>query len=106
MRRMISRWRARAVPPVELVLYTRADCHLCEEMKAEIARARAGIPLVLREVDIDEDAELSERFGRSIPVLEIGGRVAFKGRLTVADFERKLGRLARGHAKPVERTGR
>ena len=35
------------------------------------------------------------RHGRSIPVLEIAGRVAFKGKLTSAELERKLERRAR-----------
>ena len=37
---------------------------------------------------------LVERFGESIPVLEIGGRVAFKGRLEAGGLERKFRRLA------------
>jgi len=77
------------------VLYTRAECPLCEVMKAEIARVSARRPLALVEVDIDSDPELVERFGRSIPVLEIAGRVAFKGKLTSAELERKLERRAR-----------
>jgi glutaredoxin len=84
--------------PVPLVLYTRPGCHLCDEMKSELGRARPSRELVLSEVDIETDPELEERFGRSIPVLEIAGRVAFKGRLTAADFERKLERIAGEHA--------
>ncbi len=74
------------------MLYTRAGCHLCEEMKAEIARAPSARGLVLREVDIALDPELLERFGRSIPVLAIDGRPAFKGRLAARDLERRLAR--------------
>jgi hypothetical protein len=81
--------------PVELVLYTRPGCHLCDEMKAEIARA--SLPRYeLREVNIDTDPALVERFGQSIPVLAIGGHVAFKARLTRAELERKFARLAAG----------
>lgn len=79
---------------IPLVLYTRPGCHLCDEMKAEIARARPSRRFELREVDIDGDPALTERFGLSIPVLEIAGRVAFKGRLSASDFERKLARAA------------
>ena len=95
LRRMISRWRAPVGRPLPLVLYTRAECHLCEVMKAEIDRVAARRPLALTEVDIDSDPELVERYGRSIPVLEIAGRVAFKGKLTSAELERKLLRRAR-----------
>lgn len=81
--------------PVPVVLYTRAGCHLCEDMKAEIARAGARELYALREVDVDVDPALVERFGRSVPVLEIAGRTAFKGRLTAAEFHRKLERARR-----------
>jgi hypothetical protein len=69
--------------PVPVRLYSRPGCHLCDVMKAE-----------LEEVDIDRDDDLRRRFGHSIPVLEIGGRVAFKGRLTASELERKFERLA------------
>jgi hypothetical protein len=78
-----------------LTLYTRPGCHLCEVMKAEVARARAAPPFVLEEVDISGDAELEARHGLSIPVLAIEGRPAFKGRLTAEDFAAKLARRAR-----------
>jgi len=99
LRRMISRWRAPAGRPLPLVLYTRADCPLCDQMKAEIARAATSIRIELREIDIETDPDLVERFGRSIPVLEIAGRVAFKGRLTLPELERKLERGARESAE-------
>ncbi len=89
--RLFARWR-RARTPIELVLYTRAHCPLCDEMKAVLARARVRPPFRLREVDVDGDAELVARHGRSLPVLEIAGRAAFKGRLHPAEFARKYAR--------------
>lgn len=77
---------------VELVLYTKAGCCLCDAMKAELARARVSPPFRLVEVDIARDPELLARHGLSVPVLEIAGRPAFKGRLTVAEFERRYAR--------------
>ena len=86
----------RRAEPVELVLYSRPDCRLCEELKAELGRAKPSRPVQLREVNIAGDAELEERYGLSIPVLEIAGRVAFKGRMTASEFERKFDRLTKG----------
>ena len=88
---------------MSLRLYTRAGCPLCDEMKAGLARARVRVPFELVEVDIEHDAELLARHGRSIPVLEIAGRVAFKGRLRAADFERKFARLARCQQAEAQR---
>jgi hypothetical protein len=78
--------------PLELVLYTRAGCHLCDVMKAEIERAKLGRTCTLREVDIDSDLALEETYGRSVPVLEIAGRAAFKGRATAEEIARKVER--------------
>lgn len=92
-----SLFRARAAP-LEVVLYTRADCPLCVALKAELARARVRPAFRLREVDIARDPELEARHGLSIPVLEIDGRPAFKGRLTAGDFERKYARALAARA--------
>ena len=90
--------RGKSERPLALTLYTRARCRLCDEMKAEIERAdlkRLGVRSELRVVDIDADPGLVERYGQSIPVLEIEGRAAFKGRLTAEELERKVARALR-----------
>ena len=81
--------------PIPLVLYTRADCPLCDEMKHEIERAELGDRGMLSVVDIASDPALLELYAMSIPVLTIAGRVAFKGRLTAADLRTKLSRARR-----------
>lgn len=71
-----------------LVIYTRRDCSLCEQMEAavrEVAGADARIALV----DIDDVPALVERFGRDVPVLCLDGEVVCKhlldaGRLRAA----------------------
>jgi hypothetical protein len=77
-----------------MVLYTRNGCHLCEVMKEEIVATDLGAAFELTEVDIEGDPELLRAHGESIPVLEIGGRVAFKGRLESRELKRKFDRLA------------
>lgn len=86
---------SRALAPVPLVLYTRRNCGLCHEMKAEIQAARVSFPWTLSEVDIDADSNLQAEYGQSIPVLWIGGRKAFKGRMSGVEFVRKFERMAR-----------
>lgn len=49
----------------ELVLYTRADCHLCE-VAAELLDSRR---LPWRLENIDTDLDLIRRYGRHVPVL-------------------------------------
>jgi hypothetical protein len=49
-----------------LILYTRVECHLCDQVIRMLDRA--GIHW--RPVDIDADAELEEKYGLRIPVLQ------------------------------------
>jgi len=74
----------------ELVIYTRKDCCLCDEMKAVIHQVAAHTPLALEEIDIDGSPEIQEKYGGEVPVLFINGRKAFKYRVTRGELEKKL----------------
>ena len=74
----------------EVVLYTRAGCHLCEEAKEQIHRAQSDTPFAFREVDIDLDPELRERFNEEVPVVFIDGKKAFKYRIGAREFRKRL----------------
>jgi hypothetical protein len=63
-----------------LVLYTRAGCHLCDEARATLDRYSAYFPPI-EEVDIDGDPELIARFSTCVPVVEMDGKVRFRGRI-------------------------
>jgi glutaredoxin len=80
---------------VALVLYGRAGCHLCEEMRAVVEPVVQQLGCVLQEVDITGHAELEGRFGLEIPVLCINGRKAFKYRVTEPELRERLGRATR-----------
>jgi glutaredoxin len=76
--------------PRDVTLYTRPGCHLCEDAKAAIAPLLREFGAVLREVNIDEDAVLKERYGSDIPVIFIGSRKAAKHRVDLGQFRRQL----------------
>ena len=78
-----------------VVLYGRADCHLCDEMHAIVAQVRRDLPFDLAVVDVDDDPALAAAYGLEVPVLVIDGRKAFKYRVDAAALRR---RLARGSA--------
>ncbi len=82
---------------MKIILYTKPGCHLCEEMKAELAKAAASIPFSLTEINIEEDEILLAKYGTDIPVLAIEGVEAFKHRVSAAEFEHYLGQR-RPHA--------
>ncbi|MFI4876980.1 MAG: glutaredoxin family protein, partial [Blastopirellula sp. JB062] len=59
------------------LLYTRPGCHLCDD--AEQILLRHGI--TPQHVNIDESHELTEKYGCCIPVVEMNGKVRFRGRI-------------------------
>ena len=73
-----------------LILYSRPDCCLCDEMKTVIRGVAERTPLDLEEIDIDSSADLKQKYGDEIPVLFINGRKAFKYRLTARQLAAKL----------------
>ena len=78
----------------KLILYSRVDCSLCEEMKDTIRQVAAKIPLDLEEINVDSSAQLKDQFGEEVPVLFINGRKAFKYGVTAKELERRVGRRA------------
>jgi glutaredoxin len=82
--------RLAAAGPREVTLYTRPGCHLCEEAKAAIAPLLREFGASLREVNIEKDALLEERYGWDIPVIFIGARKATKHRVDVRQFRNQL----------------
>lgn len=55
---------------MELILYYREQCHLCDAMrKALVAFTRKHQQVSWQEVDIDRDVELILRYDALVPVL-------------------------------------
>ena len=74
----------------QLVLYSRKDCCLCEDMKTIINSVAKKIPLSLEEIDVDTSTELRNAYGEEVPVLYIDGRKAFKYNVTARELEIRL----------------
>jgi uncharacterized membrane protein len=58
--------------PLNVTLYTRAGCGLCDEVKGHLTDLRREMPHRLAEVDIDSDPVLQTKYFDQIPVVEIG----------------------------------
>jgi glutaredoxin len=76
----------------ELLLYTRKDCCLCEEMKSTLSGVANRVPFALQEIDVDTSPVLQDKYGNEVPVLFINGRKAFKYRVTTRELEKRLKR--------------
>ena len=72
----------------EVVLYTREGCHLCEDAERTLL-AHGLQPSIL---DIDTVPELRERFDTCVPVVEIDGKIRFRGRVDEVLLRRIVGR--------------
>lgn len=73
-------------------LYSKPGCHLCEQAKAVLLEVQGSIPFELLEVDISRDPLLQERFGTEIPVVFIDGKAWFRHRLKRDELVNRLER--------------
>lgn len=62
---------------MEVVVYTREGCHLCEDAAA-LLRQHGLEPTM---IDIDADAQLKQQYHECVPVVQIDGKVRFRGRV-------------------------
>jgi glutaredoxin len=62
---------------MDVILYTRTGCHLCDDALAMLMNH--GLDPTI--VDIDPDPELRDRFNACVPVVEIDGKVRFRGKV-------------------------
>ena len=74
----------------QVTLYTRARCCLCDDAKKVIAAARAHADFDYAEIDIDSDVDLVHLYNEEIPVITINRRKAFKYKVTMNEFLKKL----------------
>jgi glutaredoxin len=74
----------------DVVVYSRKDCHLCDVVKNTLMQVQGEADFQWREVDIDAEPELRQKFADEVPVVFIDGRKTFKYRMKVSDFLRVL----------------
>ena len=55
-----------------LSIYTRAECHLCDDMLDGLKRWQKHYNFTINIVDIDTDSSLTERFAARIPIIAAG----------------------------------
>jgi glutaredoxin len=75
---------------MQVVLYSKPGCHLCDDAKAVIERVRARHPFELVIKDIRDDAKDFADYRYAIPVIKVNDREIARYRLTEAQLERAL----------------
>ena len=81
---------------IHVVIYSRPGCHLCDEMKALVARTARSNSITVEEIDISTDPDLEKRYGLEIPVLMIDGKKIAKYRIGEDELKRALAARAGG----------
>ena len=69
-----------------VVIYTRQGCHLCDDAEVLVRNFVSDIRLV----DIDQEPELVQKFNTCVPVVEINGKVRFRGKVSPILLKRVL----------------
>lgn len=57
---------------INVTLFTRAGCKLCEEAEADLNALQQAIPHKLTVIDIDSDPSFRDAYALEIPVVEVG----------------------------------
>ncbi len=75
---------------IKVEIYSKPECHLCDEAKSVLVKVQQEIPFDFFEVDITSDQELFTKYKEQIPVVFICGKKAFKFRVNEKELRRKL----------------
>ena len=66
---------------LNVTVYSKKECHLCEIAKEELEVIRREFDFTIKEVDIEKDTLSYEKFKHQIPVVEVDGEIISSGRL-------------------------
>ena len=88
---------------LNVTLYTRKNCKLCDEVKADLNELQSQYPHRLAEVDIESDNALLAKFLVEIPVVEVGP-YSLKAPITRQKLQMTLG-AASDRKKQLEKLG-
>ena len=59
---------------IEVSIYSRANCHLCEQALDVLEQISVEIPFTIMKIFIDGDSELEKKYGEQVPVILINGK--------------------------------
>lgn len=73
-----------------ITVYTRQECCCCHKAIDLLKIYQREHRFTIEEVDVDGDPELVARHGEWVPVVEVGGKVRFRGVVNPVLLERLL----------------
>jgi glutaredoxin len=66
---------------ITITLYSKAGCHLCDQVRDYLEDLAADYTVELQEIDIRRDLALFERYRYRIPVVAVDGVERLEGRI-------------------------
>jgi uncharacterized membrane protein len=57
---------------ITVTLFSRTDCHLCEQAEVDLRQLQSELPHKLVVIDVDSDVDLRRAYGFEVPVVEVG----------------------------------
>jgi glutaredoxin len=76
---------------VTITLYSKAGCHLCDQVRDYLEDLAADYTVELQEIDIRRDLALFERYRYRIPVVAVDGVERLEGRIEWSDIHDLIG---------------
>lgn len=77
---------------IELILYSKPGCPLCDEMRTTVSRLLRD-DMLLREVDVSSDEILTRKFGHDVPILIYKNQRLAQRIANRFDLEKKISNL-------------
>lgn len=78
---------------IDIEIYTKDDCHLCESAKDVLNSVARDYPLRITEIDITKDEKVYSEFKESIPVVFINKKREFVYKVHEITLRKKLDKL-------------
>ena len=75
---------------INVVIYSKPGCHLCEEAKEEIQASHCDGQFELEEINIETDPILLRRYRYDIPVITFDGVEKFRHRVSSEEFREAI----------------
>ena len=75
---------------IKVEIYSKSDCHLCDEAKSVLSKVKQEISFDFFEIDITSNRELFTEYKEQIPVVFICGKKAFKFRVNEKELRKRL----------------
>jgi len=66
---------------LNITIYSKKECHLCDIAKEELEAIRREFDFSIKEINIEKDTIAFEKFKHLIPVVEVDGKIISTGKV-------------------------